>query len=124
MQIELLIQAEVERTTGPFQSRDDLEQALIEEATSDPGTLSVGDAEYDVTMFEVNAQPVGKRPAKPKGGPQTVETWRKLRQSTTAAVEMGKTGDPALNVQLERLDRLVDGLYVQLINAGVLKMTE
>jgi hypothetical protein len=125
VQIEILIQAEVERVSGPFASRDDLEQAIIENI-DDPGTLEPGENEYEVTTWEVTAQEVTKR-KKPKVDNQLLTTLRAMRQTLTATELMAKEGDgfgrqdPAVVVQLERLSRQLDGVFVKVTEAGLIK---
>lgn len=73
MRVEIRIEIEVERISGRFASREEIEEALQEEVTSaDPGNLSglgsEGDSEYEVTSWDVTAV----EPPKPVRRPRKV----------------------------------------------------
>jgi hypothetical protein len=67
MELAFEIRAQVERTSGPFASRDELEAQVLEALEqADPGSLE-GDSggEYDVDEWTVEVLETGKR-SKPK----------------------------------------------------------
>lgn len=66
--IRIVIEAEVEKTSGKFVSREALGEEIVSELQgADPGSLSVDDSEYDVTSWEVELDdaPTARRQVAP-----------------------------------------------------------
>lgn len=125
MQVIIQVSAEVERVSGPFASRDDIEAELISEVEgADPGSLQPGDNEYEVQMWEVEALPVGKAKTKPKASPDVLIALQMIRADHERLSVAVKDSTPVegLLADLSMLNNHIDHMSLKLQEAGLVKL--
>lgn len=127
MQFTFQVSAEVERSTGPFASRDDLEAQLQEAIDgANPGSVQPGDNDYDVVTWEVEALQTAKASKTKTGDGVNAMLITTIRAHTKALQELRELAEavdaPLLTDTAKRLQNSHDGLVAALVNAKLIRM--